>query len=72
MTYTQFKRAKKRLGLSTAQLAKMLGVTGTQVIRMEAPPHKPWARKIQKPIVRLINIYLDGYRPKDWPQEVRS
>lgn len=63
MTPDQFIAIRAGLGLSQAQLAKMLGF-GSQprVAEIEAE-----RRPISRPIERLMRAYLSGYRPEDWP-----
>lgn len=68
MTSAQLKEARRKLGLTLEQTARMLGYDGRegrgQVANMEAG-----RRKIRPAQCRLINAYLSGYRPPDWPQK---
>ena len=66
MTPAEIRKARDRLGLSLAQMARMLGYQGkhlqTQMRHLESGRHKfmPCQR-------RLMTAYLSGYRPEDWP-----
>lgn len=69
MTHTEFRDAQRRLGLTDSELAHVLGITNDQHIRrLKSEPGKGHAKPIQPWHVRLIRVYLDGYRPKDWPK----
>ena len=69
MTPQQLARARERLGLTLSEMADMLGYEGEQRRQMV---HKLEAglRTIREPQRRLIEAYLSGYRPKDWPKNV--
>lgn len=67
MTPEQLARARKRLGLTLEQMAIVLGYEGangkSQVHHLET------GRREIRPAQRLlIEAYLDGWRPKIWPQ----
>lgn len=72
MTADEIKAARERLGLTQAELSRLLGykpggkasakVGGMPVSRLERG-----AAKIDDGRARLLRAYLDGYRPKDWP-----
>lgn len=65
-TATQIVEARRKLGLTQIQLADMLGIGLRQVKRLEgdAPAN---SGLIQPYAARLLQAYLDGYRPADWP-----
>ena len=67
MTPTQLKNARERLGLTQAQLGRLLDTDGQTVRRMEMPPDASTHRKPAARMVRLLQAYLAGYRPPDWP-----
>ena len=71
MTPDEFAKARQALGLSRARMALMLGFDGTHahahVYRMETGE-----RTIRAAQRRLIQAYLDGYRPEDWPAETET
>ena len=67
----EFKGARERLGLSLSQMADMLGLSVEQVRRMEFPEGASQRRPVMDQTRRLLQAYLDGYRPPDWPTESR-
>lgn len=69
MTPTELKEARQSLGLSVAQLARMLETDAQTVRRMEMPPHMSTHRLPAPRMQRLIEAYIYGYRPDDWPWE---
>ena len=59
--------ARRALGLrSLADLGRMLGYTGSGV-RQQMHNVKTGKRPLGEPHRRLLQAYLDGYRPPDWP-----
>lgn len=64
MTPADFRAARQRLGLSQEQLAFMLGYraryTVSDIERGNKAPNGA--------AVRLLQAYLEGYRPADWPK----
>ena len=67
MTHTEIRAARLALGLTPADLAKMLDVGTQTVTRMESTPDRSKHRAPAVRMVRLIRAYLDGHRPVDWP-----
>ena len=67
LTPTEFRKARNALGLSVRQLAQMLSVDPEVVRQMEIQIATGGHRPIRGSIVRLLQAYLDGYRPPDWP-----
>lgn len=67
MNPADLKSARHKLGLTLSEMAPMLGYTGEhgaqQVRRMETGE-----REIRDAQRRLVQAYLDGYRPADWPK----
>ena len=64
----QIKEARRVLGLTQSQLAALLDTDGQSVRRMEMNPDASTSRKPAPRMVRLIQAYLSGYRPIDWPK----
>lgn len=63
MTPEAFRAARKRLGLTQAQAADMLGYgSKARVSEIERGIIHPGAS-----VVRLLQAYLEGHRPQDWP-----
>jgi DNA-binding transcriptional regulator YiaG len=61
------KAARAKLKLTQDQLGKLLDTDGQTVRRMELSPEAKTFRKPAPRMVRLIEAYLSGYRPLDWP-----
>jgi len=68
MTPQEIKQARNMLGLSVSHFATMLETDPQTVRRMEMSPDKSTARKPAVRMCRLINAYIEDYRPKDWPE----
>lgn len=66
MTPEQFQQARHRLGLTLDQMGRMLGYQGEH-IRQQVHDLETGRRDIREPQRRLMEAYLEGYRPKDWP-----
>lgn len=66
MTPQQLARARQRLGLTLEQMASMLGYEGGQRRQMQYDL-ETGRRAIREPQRRLVEAYLSGYRPDDWP-----
>ena len=69
MTHTEIRAARLALGLTQAELAKMLDVGKQTVARMESAPDRSKHRKPAVRMILLIRAYLDGHRPVDWPKK---
>jgi len=68
MTPDQLAQARKRLGLTLSELGDMLGYQGAHRRGM-VHDLETGRRLIREPQRRLIEAYLAGYRPGDWPNE---
>lgn len=66
MTPSQLANARQKLGLTLEQMATMLGYKGVQRRQMQYDL-ETGRREIREPQRRLVEAYLSGYRPKDWP-----
>lgn len=68
MTPSDIRAARHALGLTQAGMARMLGYANqVKVAEIEAGVKMPGGA-----VVRLLNAYLDGYRPTDWPEKKRT
>jgi len=67
MTPTAIKQARQSLGLSVADLARLLDTDPQTIRRMEQRDDASTFRRPAPRMVRLIAAYLAGYRPADWP-----
>lgn len=63
MTPQQFKDARKSLGLTGSELAAVMGY-GAQSRISEIENGK----RVPPQAARLMQAYIDGYRPDDWPK----
>ncbi|SEU03001.1 helix-turn-helix domain-containing protein [Paracoccus homiensis] len=63
MTPAEISEARRTLSLTQGQLAAVMGLRGPAAIsEWESGKRSPDGRS-----VRLIEAYLAGYRPGDWP-----
>lgn len=67
MTPKQLARARQSLGLTLEQMATMLGYQGEQRRQMQYDLESG-RRVIREPQRRLVEAYVSGYRPDDWPE----
>lgn len=67
MTPSQFKQARQSLDLTQSQLGILLDTDGQSIRRVEMEGDATTKRKPAPRMVRLLQAYLDGYRPTDWP-----
>lgn len=67
MTPDELARARKRLGLNLEQMARLLGYDGEQA-RSQVHHLETGHRRIRPAQRRLVEAYLAGYRPDDWPE----
>ena len=63
----EFKAARKALGLTLPQLAVLLDTDPKSLRCIECDPSQSMHRKPAPRMVRLLEAYLAGYRPPDWP-----
>jgi len=70
MTPSQIKEARLSLGLTQAKLSRLLDTDPTTIRKMEMSDDKSSFRKPAPRMVRLIEAYLNGYRPDDWPDTI--
>ena len=66
MTPKDMARARERLGLSLFGMATVRGYLGDQR-RQQQYDLETGRRAIREPQRRLVEAYLSGYRPADWP-----
>lgn len=68
MTPKQLAEARHRLGLTLEQFAFVLGYEGSN-LRAMGYAVESGVRRLREPQRRLLQAYMSGYRPKDWPQK---
>lgn len=64
----RMRQARRLLGLSLTEMAAMLGYQGSQM-RQQMDDLETGRRPIREPQRRLVEAYLEGYRPRDWPHQ---
>ena len=67
MTPADIKQARHAMGLSVADLARLLDTDPQTVRRMEQSETASTFRRPAPRMVRLVQAYMMGYRPPDWP-----
>ena len=68
-THDQFKAVRHQLGLTVTELAYLLDTDRKSIRCIECDPSQGMHRKPAPRMVRLMEAYLAGYRPVDWPQD---
>lgn len=71
MTPAQLSKTRRELGLTLEAMATMLGYQGEQRRQMMYDL-ETGRRAIREPQRRLVEAYLNGYRPADWPGRVAN
>lgn len=66
MSPDQIKAARHSLGLSLSEMAEMLGYQGNHA-RVQMDDLETGRRPLRGCQERLLQAYLEGYRPRDWP-----
>lgn len=66
MTPTEFKEARRKLGLTVSDVANILGVEPRTVRKWEAETGTN-ARPPNPTAARVMLWMLDGWRPPQWP-----
>ena len=67
MTNHEFRAIRLRLGLTQAELARVLRYDKALTVSTYERQTNP--RPIPTHIELLMTAYDEGYRPKDWPQK---
>lgn len=64
------KSSRRKLKLTCRELGEMLDTDMQTARRLERDPeYYSTARPLAPRMVRLIEAYLSGYRPPDWPKK---
>ena len=69
MNRLEFKRARVALKLTQSECAKMLDTDEQSIRRIEGPSTNSTARKVAPRMARLMQAYMWGHRPSDWPKQ---
>jgi DNA-binding transcriptional regulator YiaG len=72
MKPAEFRRIRRRLKLTQAELAWVLGYTRLRQTVDKFERETISRREIPPPIARLMRAYASGYRPEDWPHRSAS
>lgn len=73
MDHDKLKAARETLGLTAQEMADMLDLKDPKAVnRWESPPDNTTHRPAPVRVSRLIQAYLAGYRPDDWPERLRD
>lgn len=67
MEPNELQEIRLKLGLTLAEMARLLGYQGEN-LRQQQYDLETGRRPIREPQRRLAEAYRDGYRPKDWPK----
>ncbi len=67
MTPSDLKQARLTLGLTIHQLAILMDTNDQTIRRMERDADAVTNRPPPSRMIRLLQAYLDGWRPSDWP-----
>ena len=68
MTQEEFRAIRKRLGLTQAQLADVLGYGGVMSISIMERKSNP--QPIPRRLMMLMRALDAGYRPPNWPRKI--
>lgn len=63
----EIKQARRKLGLTQAELAHVLGLSPVTLRRYEMHPDTNSARPVHPTVARALRWLLAGYRPPEWP-----
>lgn len=69
MTPEDIRSARRILGLTTTEMARLLGYEGTSAAG-QISHHEAGRRRVRPAQRRLVEAYLSGYRPPDWPSRL--
>lgn len=69
LTPLEIKGARQKLGLTQPELAALWDTDKDTVRKMEQSPDTKTFRKPAPRMLRLLEAYLSGYRPNDWPSK---
>lgn len=69
MTPSEISAARKELGLNQAQFASVMDTDPRGIRALESPAGTARHRSPPVRFVRLLEAYLSGYRPDDWPND---
>lgn len=68
MTPQDFKAGRKRLGLTQAELARILDTAPQTIRKWEMPEENSTARGVNPVAAQVMRWMLAGFRPPEFPQ----
>ena len=68
MAPAEFKEARQKLGLSQAQLGRILNTAPQTIRKWEMGPDCSTSRPPNPIAVEAMRWFLDGFRPNTWPK----
>ena len=68
MTSDEFKAARQRLGLTQAELGRIIDTDPSTIRRWEMPPGRSTARPPNPVAARVLLWMLGEGRPAEWPE----
>jgi len=68
MSPSNVKETRHRLLLSVSEFATMLDTDASTIRKMELSEGSSQHRNPAPRMVRLMDAYMRGYRPHDWPK----
>lgn len=71
MTPEEFKEARRKLGLSQAELGAILDTAPQTIRKWEMPDTRSTARSVNPVAARAMAWFLAGFRPDGWPDTSR-
>lgn len=72
MTPLEFRRVRRKLGLSNVELHRLIDVAEVTLKRYQMPPARVNARPIPKSIALLMQAMEEGFRPAGWKRVTRQ
>lgn len=69
MTPDEFKAARRKLGLTQAQLGTILDTAPQTIRKWEMPEGNSTARGVNPVAAQAMRWFLAGFRPDGWPKD---
>lgn len=68
MSPEEFKIARRRLGLTQAELGEVLATAPQTIRKWEMEEDRSTARSVNPVAARCMGWFLAGFRPPEWPK----
>ncbi len=65
----EFKEARRKLGLTQAELGVLLDTAPSTIRKWEMPEHRSTARSVNPVAAQAMRWFLAGFRPDGWPTD---